>query len=50
MMNDDEFIPEVSNDAISPSDPVLDSEEIPVVEAIKTGSLRSLATEKGQFA
>ena len=50
MMNDDDFIPEVSNDAISPSDPVLDSEEIPVVEAIKTGSSRSLATEKGNFA
>ena len=50
MMNDDDFIPEVSNDAISPSDPVLDSEEIPVVEAIKTGSSRSLATEKGSFA
>ena len=49
MMNDDDFIPEVSNDAISPSDPVLDSEEIPVVEAIKTGSSRSLATEKGSF-
>ena len=51
MMNDDDFIPEVSNDAILSSD--LEKEEnIPIVaEVVKNSNpSRNLATEKGNFA
>ena len=49
MMNDDDFIPEVSNDVVSDLEK---EEQIPIVaeEVVNSNPSRNLATEKGSFA